>query len=154
MAPELPERRPIDLRLSYYLASAIGWSILGGCALLLGRGSIPFVLLAFVFMDIGRRLGWLISRYSLYADPTPVVLIELVAWGAIVAYLMHVLITWQQPNWIVKWIFGFGLGAYVSVPNYGLFASLPSEALPRDAANSNLSLFVFIVCMIAFSYLL
>ncbi len=46
---------------------------------------------------------------------------------------MSGLIGWLHPNVLLKWILGFALAAYVSIPNYGLVAeaTIPEDELAR-----------------------
>ena len=121
----------------------------------LGLTRMAFVIIALIGMYPGRRIGWMLSRAILYQVPLFVAAVGCVLWGALVAYLIHLLVVWQHPHWILKWIFGFALGAYVSVPNYGLLAesSIPDHAKPQHLMISNLPFVVFIVCSILFAYL-
>ena len=117
---------------------------------------MAFVLIALVGMYPGRRLGWMLSRAILYSAPSAVVVVACIIWGALVAYLIHLLIGWQHPHWILKFIFGFALGAYVSIPNYGLVAesTIPPEAIKRHNLISLLPMWVFILSSVGFAYLL
>jgi hypothetical protein len=92
-----------------------------------------FVFSAFVFMFIGRYVGWALSRGVFYPAPIAVSLIGMVLWGIGVGWCMSGLIGWQHPNAVLKWIFGFALAAYVSIPNYGLVneSTIPAHAQPR-----------------------
>jgi len=134
--------------------------VFNGCfvslALWLGKGQISFVLFSIVLMYYGRRLGWLLSRAFLYSSPSTFVVFLCVIWGALVAYLIHLLIGWQQPHWILKWIFGFALGAYVSMPNYGLVAesTIPEHAFKRHELISLLPLSIYILSSVGCAYLL
>lgn len=123
-------------------------------ALWLGKGQIAFVLFSIVFTVFGRQLGWWLSKASLYLDPLPVILAECVIWGGLVAYVIHVLIAWHHPNWILKWIFGFYAGSYVASPNFGLFrrSSIPDSEYLRHFTIDHLPLLIFILCSILFAY--
>jgi len=105
-----------------------------------------FVFAAFLFMFIGRKVGWALSKGLFYPAPIPVSLIGLVLWGVGVGWCMSCLIGWQHPNAVLKWIFGFALAAYVSIPNYGLVneSTIPSDAMPRHTMILWVPLFVYI----------
>jgi hypothetical protein len=107
-------------------------------------------------MYIGRRLGWVLSRAILYSASAVVVIVACVVWGTLVAYLIHLLIGWQHPYWILKSIFGFALGAYVSIPNFGLVteSTIPPHAMKRHKLISLLPLCIFILLSVGFVYLL
>jgi hypothetical protein len=117
---------------------------------------MAFVLIALVGMYLGRRLGWLLSRVILYSAPSVVVVVACIVWGALVAYLIHLLIGWQHPYWILKIIFGFALGGYVAMPNYGLVeeSTIPPDAMKRHELISLLPLWIFILSSVGFAYLL
>lgn len=124
-------------------------------ALWLGKGQIAFVLFSLVLLYLGRKLGWWLSKASLYDDPLPVVLIECVIWGGLVAYLMHDLIIWHRPHWILRWVFGFGVGSYVSVPSFGLIRddTIPEHARSRHEMVSMLPMWVFILASVGLAFL-
>jgi len=146
----------ISYKFAHFLASILINGSLILFALWLGKGQIAFLLFSAVFMYFGRKLGWLLSKASLYTAPLPVVLVECIIWGGLVAYLIHALITWQQPHWILKWVFGFGAGSYVSSPNIGLLAesSIPDHAYARHFTITNLPFLAFILCSLLFAYVL
>lgn len=98
----------------------------------------------------------MLSRTILYQSPLPVAIVGSIIWGGFVAYLIHLLIAWQHPHWILKWIFGFALGSYVSIPNYGLLqeSSIPDHAMLQHSLISNLPYLTFIISSILFAYLL
>jgi hypothetical protein len=115
-----------------------------------------FFLITLFGMYIGRKLGWSLSKRVLYVSPLPIALILCLGWGVGVALVVHLLITWQFPNIILKIIMGFGAGSYVSIPNFGLLsqATIPDEALPRHTLISGLPLVAFIVSSVAFAFFL
>ena len=82
-----------------------------------------------------RRIGWAISKSVLYTTPQVISVFIAILWAAIVAYLVHALIRWQSPNLVIKIIFGYGFGSYLSIPNFALFdqSTLPPEEIKRTA---------------------
>ena len=117
--------------------------------------SLIFIVLALVFMYIGRKIGWALSRSLLYPAHAGITALFCVGWGVAVAYGIHALIAWQHPNIIVKVIFGFLLGAYVAVPNYGLVAesTIPPHAMPKHNMIFTLPVFVYIVALLVIAWL-
>ena len=115
-----------------------------------------FVLAAIAGMYVGRKIGWAVSKAFLYTSPTGVVVITCLLWGAAVAFAIHALIRWQQPNIVFKIIFGFALGAYVAIPNYGLIAesTIPDRMIHRHLLIWNLPFWTFILASVAFAFLL
>jgi len=115
-----------------------------------------FVLIAITFMYLGRKIGWAISKKILYPVQEPWGGILSIVWGGVVALCVRLLIDWQHPSIVVKIIFGFMLGAYVSVPNYGLFmeSTIPPEAMAKHRLLSTLPFLSYIICSIYFSWLL
>ncbi len=115
-----------------------------------------FVIVTLICSQLGRRLGWALSKRFLYfASPLSVVVASII-WGGLVALLMHALIVRYQPHWLLKWIFGFAQGAYVSVPNFGLVAesTIPEHAVLRHEILSNVPLLVFIIASVVFAFFL
>jgi hypothetical protein len=113
--------------------------------------SIEFIFISLIFMVIGRKLGWWLSKLIFYPAPAIISFINLIGWGAAVAWGMDVLIGWLHPNVVLKWILGFGLAAYVAVPNYGLLqeSSIPDDKQMRHAMISWVSLIVYVSTEIA-----
>ena len=144
------------LRLRFFLNSIIFNGCLVFLALWLGRGQIAFVLFSVVFMFLGRNLGWWLSKASLYRDPLPLILVECVVWGGLIACIIHSLITCHHPHWILKWVFGFGVGSYVSMPNYGLHveSSVPDHMKFRHLSITTLPFLAFILCSVLLAYAL
>jgi len=75
----LPEELPDAVALFLSRAMLVGGLVL--VALLLGKGQIAFVLFSIAFLYLGRRTGWWLSKASLYGDPLPMILVELLIWG-------------------------------------------------------------------------
>jgi hypothetical protein len=109
--------------------------------------SIAFIFAALVFMMIGRKIGWGLSKAFLYTAPVVLSFIGMVIWGIGVGWCMSGLIGWLHPNAVVKWIMGFALAAYVAIPNYGLLqeSSIPDEAQMRHALITWVPLIAYVV---------
>jgi hypothetical protein len=112
--------------------------------------ALAFILLSLVFMYIGRKIGWVLSRAVLYPGRWGVAMVLCLLWGINVAFFIWILIAWRHPNIVVKIVFGFLLGAYVAIPNYGLVAefTIPSDAKPRHNMISTLPLCAYIVALV------
>jgi hypothetical protein len=110
------------------------------------KNNIAFVFMSFVFMMVGRKIGWSLSKLIFYPAPAVISFINLIGWGAVVAWGMDLLIGWLHPNVIIKWIMGFALAAYVAVPNYGLLqeSSIPDDKQVRHMMISWLPLIVYV----------
>jgi hypothetical protein len=92
-----------------------------------------FFFVTLVFMYVGRKIGWVLSKRILYtASPIAAGMVSAI-WGICVAILMFGLIQWQNPNIVLKIIMGYALGWYIAVPNFGLLqeGSIPDEARSR-----------------------
>src|ERR1700684_1313673 len=115
------------------------------------KNNIAFVFVAFVFMMVGRKLGWSLSKLIFYPAPAVISFIILIGWGVAVAWGMDGLIVWLHPNVVIKWIMGFALAAYVAVPNYGLLqeSSIPDDKQMRHMMISWLPLVVYVLTEIA-----
>jgi hypothetical protein len=114
-----------------------------------------FFIVALLFMYLGRKIGWALSRRILYpASPIAAGLVSAV-WGIGVAFLMFVLIRWQNPNIVLKIIMGYALGWYISVPNFGIFqeSSITDEERPRHIMISLGPPLAYITTMVVLSLL-
>ena len=112
-----------------------------------------FFFMTVVFMYVGRKIGWAISKAVLYTASMGTAIVVSVIWGAVVAFLMFVMIGVENPNIILKIIMGYALGWYVAVPNFGLIAegSIPDEAKPRHILVSTVPSVTYIVAMVVLS---
>jgi len=115
------------------------------------KDNIAFVFISFVFMVVGRKVGWWLSKLIFYPAPAVISFINLIGWGVVVAVGMDVLIGWLHPNVVIKWIMGFALAAYVAIPNYGLLqeSSIPDDKQMRHMMISWVSLIVYVGTEIA-----
>ena len=113
-----------------------------------------FFLTCVAGLFIGRRIGWFLSRALLYRAPRPILFAVSVLWGGLIAWLLSIAMGRLHPGLILK-VLGFGAGAYVSIPNYGLFReeTMPMELLPRHVLVSNVPLVAFILTSIGIAFL-
>jgi hypothetical protein len=111
------------------------------------KNNIEFIFISLVFMVVGRKFGWTLSKLIFYPAPAVISFINLIGWGVAVAWGMSSLSGWLQPNVIIRWIRGFALAAYVAVPNYGLFqeSSIPDDKQMRHMLISWVPLIVYVV---------
>jgi hypothetical protein len=117
-------------RITYAIASLVS----SGLIVVVGHFlHFDFIAIVFAGMFIGRNIGWWLSKAMLYGGPLPVTIVLCLAWGALFAFALHFLIQEFEPGIIAK-VIAYGAGAYVSVPNFGLFApgSIPARAQDRD----------------------
>ena len=120
-----------------------------------GRATMMFVIIVLVGTVILRKSGWALSRSFLYTAHSAIAAITCVLWGIFVAFLLHALIRWQDPNIFIKLIIGYGFGSYVSIPNYGLVnqSTIPVTAMPRHTILYLLPLAVFLLSSIIFAFI-
>jgi hypothetical protein len=106
-----------------------------------------FALAALVFMVVGRKLGWLFSKAFFYPAPTFLSFRGAILWGVSVGIAVSGLIGWLHPGTALRWILGFALGAYVAIPNFGLFneSTLPDSYLPRHVMIKSVPLLSYVV---------
>jgi hypothetical protein len=111
------------------------------------KNNIGFILISLVFMTVGRKVGWGLSKVIFYPAPAVISFINLIGWGVAVAWGMSSLIGWLQPNVVIRWIMGFALAAYVAVPNYGLLqeSSIPDDKQMRHRMIACVPLIVYVV---------
>jgi hypothetical protein len=114
-----------------------------------------FFFVTLVFMYVGRKIGWAVSKRILYtASPVTAGMVSAI-WGICIAILMFGLIRWQNPNIVLKIIMGYALGWYISIPNFGLIqeGSIPDGARSRHLSISLGPAFAYIVTMVVLSLL-
>jgi hypothetical protein len=106
-----------------------------------------FILIMFATMFVSRKVGWLTSRRFFYGERGAALWFFLLMWGTAVAWIVRTAIDAGQPAAWSRWIFGYALGAYMSVPNYGLFieSTIPQEDLLSHRVISNAPLLGYIL---------
>ena len=114
-----------------------------------------YIVIVLIAMYILRKFGWFLSKNGLYGSHDVTVSVICVLWGIGIAYLLHLLNLWQHPNIILKILFGYGFGIYVSIPNYGLVndSVVPGEKRARHQLIFLLPLSIFILSSIVFSFI-
>lgn len=103
---------------------------------------------------VGRKIGWALSKGVLYGGPGVVVGIVCATWGISIAFLVQLSMVHFHPGWVLK-VLGYGAGAYMSIPNYGLLleSTIPGNVLPRHRIISRAPLVAFILGAICFAFL-
>ena len=111
------------------------------------------LLLSIALLYIGRKTGWALSKGVLYTGHTSAALLSSIIWGAVIAMAVWGLIRWQSPSWWLKFPFGYLLGAYVAIPNFGLInpATIPESAQPRHLMVSQVPWITYILLVILLS---
>ncbi len=114
-----------------------------------------FAFAALALMVFGRMLGWWVSRVFLYRVPMFLAFLGATAWGIAVGVSMSGLIGWLHPGTALRWIMGFALGAYVAIPNYGLFRedTIPAEDMDRHRVISICPLLAYVVIELMTGYM-
>jgi hypothetical protein len=75
-------------------------------------------------------------------------------WGGGVALGVRLLIDWQQPETILRWILGYGMGGYVAIPHYGLLSNeARSQIQDRDRLMTEYPLVAFILISASLAHL-
>ena len=74
-------------------------------------------------------------------------------WGVGLAYGLRLFILAMHPGLLLK-IFGYGAGAYVSIPNYGLLdeGSIPNEQLPTHIFIKGVPWILFMGTSVVFAF--
>ena len=122
------EVAPRPGQLSYVLAAILlYWGII-----LVGHlSSFGFVAYVLVGLLIGRKAGWVFSEAMLHDGPLPLTISLCVAWGVLFGFGLHVLVREFQPS-LIALVFGYGVGCYASVPNFGLFSPGSMRSMMKD----------------------
>lgn len=113
-----------------------------------------FIPAALAFSYIGRKLGWWISKRWCYTTPTYFAIAICVVWGSLIAVSIQALLTLLAPGTVLRWIFGYALGWYVAIPNFGLLqeSSIPPEAKDRHLLISTLPAGVYLLATLGFGF--
>lgn len=108
---------------------------------------MTFVFLVLIGIVPLRRAGWVLSKKVLYLIPQVLSVVLTMVWASLISYLVHILIRWQDPNIVIKSIFGYGFGSYLSIPNFALFdqSTLPPEEVKRTA-------YIYVVSLVTFVF--
>jgi hypothetical protein len=93
------------------------------------------------------------SKFYLYTGSLVPVMLYLFVWGSSTALLLRLAIDWLNPGIVLK-VLGYGAGAYVSNPAYGLFQedSIPASERDRHLLVNNLPLVFYIVTAILLAF--
>lgn len=141
-------------QLPHSVAYFLGYCIFLCLILLIGwyfsRGNIAFASFMIITMLLGRKLGWALSKNFLYTSHIALAVLACFVWGLMVAGAIDTIIAWQRPNIFLKILMGYMLGAYVSIPNYGLIKeeTIPFELKSRHAMLSTVSLLIYLLYII------
>jgi len=114
-----------------------------------------FALMAFGFMLLGRKLGWFLCKNIFYPSSKSTVIILSIFGGVLIAISIRLLLDWQQPGAVLRWVMGYALGTYVAIPNYGLLdaATVPDDVMPKHKIISNVPPVIYIATSVVFAFL-
>jgi hypothetical protein len=112
---------------------------------------MTYVLFSFLLMYIARKIGWTFSMHVLYRIREPFGGMLAIGWGGMIALVIEGLILWQSPNIILKIIFGFLMGLYIAMPDYGLFTenSISIEIQKKHKIISLWSILSYVLMLVA-----
>jgi hypothetical protein len=101
-----------------------------------------------------RKIGWILSPF-LYKVNIVVCIITLTVWGIGVGFIVGSLDWNLKPHIVLKIVFGFFGGLYLSSPNFGLFneSTIPYEAQPRHLLISLYPKAIFAAIVLLMFYL-
>jgi hypothetical protein len=112
---------------------------------------MSFAIICILGLIVGRKLGWALSKAWLYTARSDTRVIAVcVAWGLWIALGVRVLILWQQPHWALKYILGYGVGAYIASPNFGLISesTIPPDAQRRHSIIGTVPVVAYILASV------
>ncbi|MGH7603533.1 MAG: hypothetical protein ACRENK_05970 [Gemmatimonadaceae bacterium] len=106
-----------------------------------------FALVMLATMYLGRRLGWIASRRVFYRETGAVLWFLVLMWGVAVSWIIRVSIDAGHPGTLIRWVLGYALGLYITVPNYGLFleSTIPTEDIRRHQVITSVPLVAYVV---------
>jgi hypothetical protein len=116
-----------------------------------------FAVIVIVSSLLLRPLAWKLCRGVFYPLRSHwVAALGLFSWGLFLAIGLRLLIIQYQPHWALKYLLGYGLGAYIAFINYGLFndATIPPEARTRHMIVEVLPFATFVITSIAAAWLI
>lgn len=101
-----------------------------------------------------RRIGWLLSSFLYHANSV-LCIILLTVWGGGVGFLVGTLDWNFNPHIILKIIFGFFGGLYLSSPNFGMFneATIAWDAQRRHKLIAHYPQVLFAITVLVMFYL-
>jgi hypothetical protein len=101
-----------------------------------------------------RKIGWMFSPF-LYKTNFVICIIILTAWGVGVGFIIGTLDWNFKPHILLKIIFGFFEGLYLSSPNFGMLneSTIPWEAQKRHNLISYYPQAVFAAIVLLMFYL-
>jgi hypothetical protein len=116
--------------------------------------SMAFPVIMVLLLWPIRKIGWMFSPF-LYRINIRVCIILLTLWGIVVGFLVGILDWNLKPNIILKIIFGFFEGLYLSSPNFGLLikSTVPLEAQNRHKVISHYPQAIFAIIVLVMFYL-
>jgi hypothetical protein len=116
---------------------------------------VYFTLIALFELVVLRKLGWSLSKRVFYPWPDFAAGLAVGVWGPLIAALVWLLVWQFHPNLFLEAVFGWALGAYLAVPNYGLFAenSIPDSVQKRHRFVSRWPLFGYLILAPWFAFL-
>ena len=116
--------------------------------------NIIYVIVSFILMYVLRKTGWYFSKKIYVKFSYFLTVIFCIVWGYATALIVGFLIFKYDPNIVVKIIFGYAMGAYMSIPNFGLLSesSVPLEAQKKHKTLSSLPLIIYIVVLVIYAF--
>jgi len=114
-----------------------------------------FTLIAILGLVVFRKIGWNLSKRFFYPWPDFAAGFGAGIWGSLIAALVFLLIWLFHPNVFLEVIFGWALGAYIAIPNFGLFeeSSIPSQLRRRHSFVSTRPLISYLIVASFFVYI-
>ncbi len=105
-----------------------------------------FAVCILVGIYLGRKVGWGLSKAILYPGSIGLTVGACIVWGMGVASLLRFGLNALHPGLVLK-ILGYGAGAYVATPNYGLFmeSTLPIEIQGKHQLITSVPFVTFVV---------
>jgi hypothetical protein len=93
--------------------------------------NILYIIISLILMYIIRKAGWYFSKILYFRFNNIIIVLFCLVWGYLTAVLIGYNIFKFNPEFAVKIVFGYAIGAYMSIPSYGLFNENAMDEINR-----------------------
>lgn len=111
-----------------------------------------FILISLVMWFVVTRLGWKLGRGAVVNfEPVGIIIFSFI-WAAAIGLGMRYAIVAFAPNVLLRWIFGYALGGYVSDPTWGMGFEPGSFAWQKEQIVGGTCKLTYLIAIISSYY--